>query len=110
MPILSEQSVEINTIDDTSLLQLYREIWGHQDKRHVQNIMARELGINAPLGRELCELCTYSKAYRLPFEHKEKSFKSGELMSADRSTNLFKRRDTLFASKIAIDSFAIVIL
>ncbi|GFU51041.1 uncharacterized protein TNCV_2757141 [Trichonephila clavipes] len=45
-PILPKEMIEVHTvIADSSLLQLYHERWGHQDKRHIRNMLEKELGI-----------------------------------------------------------------
>ncbi|GFV84632.1 retrovirus-related Pol polyprotein from transposon TNT 1-94 [Trichonephila clavipes] len=85
-PILPKEMIEVHTvIADSSLLQLYRERWGHQDKRHIRNMLEKELGIHIKLDKELCEPCIYGKAHRLSFGTREKASEPGELISADRS-------------------------
>ena len=45
-----------------------------------------ELNMKLPkVERKICEPCVYGKAHRLPFGHREKAMKPGELMSADVS-------------------------
>lgn len=68
---------------DNSLLQLYPERWGHQDKRHIRKILEKELGISVSLDKEVCEPCVYGKAHRLSFGTRKKVSKPGELISAD---------------------------
>ncbi|GFV01871.1 copia protein [Trichonephila clavipes] len=76
--------IEAHTvIVDSSLLQLYHERWGHQDKRHIRNMLEKELGIHIKLDKELCEPCIYGKAHRLSFGTREKASEPGELISAD---------------------------
>ena len=83
-PILPRNMVEVrNAVVDSSLLQLYHERWGHQDKRHVKNILEKELGISVKLETELCEPCVYGKAHRLSFGTRNKAASAGELISAD---------------------------
>ncbi|GFW40268.1 retrovirus-related Pol polyprotein from transposon TNT 1-94 [Trichonephila clavipes] len=62
---------------------LYHERWGHQDKRHIRNMLEKELGIHIKLDKELCEPCIYGKAHRLSFGTRENASESGELISAD---------------------------
>ncbi|GFU40104.1 retrovirus-related Pol polyprotein from transposon TNT 1-94 [Trichonephila clavipes] len=83
-PILPKEMIEVHTvIADSSLLQLYHERWGHQDKRHIRNMLEKELGIHIKLDKELCELCIYGKAHILSFGTREKASEPGELISAD---------------------------
>ena len=67
----------------SSWLQLYHERWGHQDKKHVRDLMRRELEIEVKLDRDLCEPCVYGKQHRLKFGTRRASTAPGELMSAD---------------------------
>ncbi|GFT29855.1 retrovirus-related Pol polyprotein from transposon TNT 1-94 [Trichonephila clavipes] len=62
---------------------LYHERWGHQDKRHIRNMLEKELGIHIKLDKKLCEPCIYGKAHRLSFGTREKASEPGELISAD---------------------------
>lgn len=80
-PILPTEVHVIET--ENSLLQLYHERFGHQDKRHVRNLMEKELGISVNLDKELCEPCIYGKAHRLPFGNRKKATEPGELITAD---------------------------
>ncbi|GFS48760.1 retrovirus-related Pol polyprotein from transposon TNT 1-94 [Trichonephila clavipes] len=83
-PILPKEMIEVHTvIADSSLLQLYDERWGHQDKRQIRNMLEKELGIHIKLDKELCEPCIYGKTHRLSFGTKEKASEPGELISAD---------------------------
>ena len=55
-PILPKDNVKINiAIADSSMLQLYHERWGHQDKRHVKEMLKRLMDIDVKLDSELCE-------------------------------------------------------
>lgn len=76
-------SNEVNAAEASNTLQLYHERWGHQDKRHVQQKLKTELGINVKLDKNLCESCIYGKSHRLPFGTREKASCPGELMTAD---------------------------
>jgi hypothetical protein len=41
---MPEQQIEINSvIVDDSTLQLYHERFGHQDKRHIKNILEKRV-------------------------------------------------------------------
>ncbi|GFX44583.1 retrovirus-related Pol polyprotein from transposon TNT 1-94 [Trichonephila clavipes] len=53
-PILPKEMTEVHTfIADSYMLQLYYERWGHQDKRHIRNILEKELGIRIKLDKKL---------------------------------------------------------
>lgn len=81
--VLSEVHVNVAT-GDSSILQLYHERFGHQNKRHVQMVIKRELNIDSKLDNDhLCEECVYGKAHRLKFGTRESATCPGELMSAD---------------------------
>lgn len=44
--IVPEQKAEINVVDaDISMLQLYHERWGHQDKRYLKEMLEKKKGI-----------------------------------------------------------------
>jgi transposase InsO family protein len=66
-----------------SLLQLYHERWGHQDKRHVRDLLSRELDIHVKLNKELCEPCVFGKLHRSKFGSRKATTRPGELVSAD---------------------------
>ncbi|KAF2894934.1 hypothetical protein ILUMI_11242 [Ignelater luminosus] len=57
--------------------------WDHQNRHHVRAMLQREMGINVPLEKDLCEPCVYGKAHKLPFGHRKSASKPGELVSAD---------------------------
>ena len=83
-PIIPESDTKVNVaVADSSMLQLYHERWGHQDKRHVKEMLEKEVGIKVKLDKELCEPCIYGKAHRLPFGTRKRATQPGELMSAD---------------------------
>lgn len=83
-PITPQHEVEINVAEgESSLLQLYHERWGHQDKQHVRKMLERQQGVKVKLQREICEPCIFGKAHRLPFGTREKTEKPGELISGD---------------------------
>lgn len=79
-----QEPVEIKTaVSDKSILQLYHERWGHQDKCHVKNKLKKELGIEVKCDAEICEPCIYGKSHRLPFGRRKDTSEPGELMSGD---------------------------
>ncbi|KPU81756.1 uncharacterized protein Dana_GF21660 [Drosophila ananassae] len=83
-PILPERNVEVNVAtSETSILQLYHERWGHQDKNHIKDMLKREMGIQVKLESSFSEPCTLGKAHRLPFGTRKPATKPGELMSGD---------------------------
>ncbi|GFY46268.1 retrovirus-related Pol polyprotein from transposon TNT 1-94 [Trichonephila inaurata madagascariensis] len=83
-PFLPKEMIEVHTVAvDSFLLQLYHERWGHQYKRHVRNMLKKELGIRIKLAKELYEPCIYVKAHRLSFGTREKASEPDELISAD---------------------------
>ena len=65
---------------DSSILDLYHERFGHQNKHHVQMVIKRELNIDSKLDSEEC---VYGKVHRLQFGTRESATCPGELMSAD---------------------------
>ncbi|GFX79872.1 retrovirus-related Pol polyprotein from transposon TNT 1-94 [Trichonephila clavipes] len=83
-PILPKEMIEVLTvIADSSCQQLYHERWGHQDKRHIRNMLEKELGIHIKLDKELCEPCIYSQKHTDYHLAQEKASEPGELISAD---------------------------
>ena len=83
--VQSDAQVQANVATDcSSTLQLYHERFGHQNRRHVQTVIKRELGIDVKLDKDqFCEECVYGKAHRLKFGTRENAARPGELMSAD---------------------------
>jgi transposase InsO family protein len=83
--VTSDVKVQVNAItDDSSVLQLYHERFGHQNRRHVQTVIKRELGIDCKLSSDqFCENCIYGKAHRLKFGTRKSAVKPGEIISAD---------------------------
>ncbi|GBM55330.1 hypothetical protein AVEN_252698-1 [Araneus ventricosus] len=52
-PIVSEKGAEVHTVmEDSFLLQLYHERWGHQDKRHIKDMLQKELRISVHLDKK----------------------------------------------------------
>ncbi|GBN88733.1 hypothetical protein AVEN_250004-1 [Araneus ventricosus] len=83
-PIAPVKGVEVHTfMENNYLLQLYHERWGHQNKRHIKDMIQKELGIRIHLDNKPCEPCIYEKAHRLPFGTRKKATSLGELVSAD---------------------------
>ena len=82
--LLPDNPVEVNIATKTdSILQLYHERWGHQDKRHIKNVLRKEMNLKVELDNQLCEPCIYGKAHRLKFGRRQKAEKPGELLSTD---------------------------
>lgn len=82
--IVPEAQVDVNmTVSNDSILQLYHERYGHQDKQHVKAIIERELDMKVKADSKLCEACVYGKAHRLKFGTRKKPTKAGELISTD---------------------------
>ena len=65
------------------MLQLYHERMGHQNKRHVKDVMQEEFDIKVDVNNETCEACMYGKAHRLKFGTRERATAPGELIHAD---------------------------
>lgn len=73
-PIAPKEEINLSTtLNDSSVLQLYHERWGHQDKCHVKEMLERELNIKVKLDKEICEPCIFGKAHRLPFGSRRKA-------------------------------------
>ncbi|GBN87353.1 Retrovirus-related Pol polyprotein from transposon TNT 1-94 [Araneus ventricosus] len=70
-------------MESSSLLQLYHLRSGHQDKRHIKDILPTEIGISVHFDNKPCESCIFGKAHRLPFGTRKKATSPGELVSAD---------------------------
>ncbi|GBO30829.1 Retrovirus-related Pol polyprotein from transposon TNT 1-94 [Araneus ventricosus] len=82
--LIPNNPIEVNlATSDDSLLQLYHERWGHQDKRHVKSLLNHELNIHVNIQDELCEACIYEKAHRLNFGSRNNCSSPGELIFAD---------------------------
>ena len=81
--ISPDSPADVNVVSEHSLLQLYHERFGHQDKRHVKAVLEKELNISVQLDTDLCESCIYGKAHRLKFGRRNAAVEPGELLSAD---------------------------
>ena len=79
--IVPPESVEVNVVSSGTLLQLYHERMGHQNKRHVKSVLKRELDVD--VDRELCEGCVYGKAHRRQFGTRVRATKPGEVIHTD---------------------------
>lgn len=110
-PIVSnvKSGMQFNVaVEDDTTLQLYHERWGHQDKRHVKQMLEKELGIKVKLDKNICEPCIYGKAHRLPFGTRRKATAPGELMSTDVCgpfNNSFKKKKYLVVFKDSFTKF-----
>lgn len=71
------------TAGSKNLLQLYHERLGHQNKKHVRNVIQRELHVKLPMDTEVCEGCIYGKAHRLKFGKRIAATTTGELIHSD---------------------------
>lgn len=78
-----QRSIEVNAITGSNLLQLYHERFAHQDKRHVRDIVKRELGINLKPDNAKCEGCIYGKSQRKKFGTRERAAEPGEIIHTD---------------------------
>ena len=74
---------EINALEEKDLLQLYHERMGHQDRRHIRNLIKRELNIETHLDNRNCIGCINGKMHRQKFGKRPNSTKQGELLYAD---------------------------
>ncbi|GBM08699.1 hypothetical protein AVEN_52773-1 [Araneus ventricosus] len=82
--IIPKESTEASlATSDDSLLQLYHERWGHQNKRHVKSLLNHKLNIQVNVQDELCEVCIYGKAHWLSFGSRNNCSSPGELIFAD---------------------------
>ena len=81
--VVPECAAEINVLSSEAMLQLYHERMGHQNKRHVKDVMQEEFDIKVNVNNETCEACMYGKAHRLKFGTRERATAPGELIHAD---------------------------
>jgi transposase InsO family protein len=79
--VLPENPVEVCATFNT--MQLYHERLAHQNKRHVKATVQRELNLDLPLDKELCEGCIYGKAHRRKFGTRARATAPGELVHTD---------------------------
>jgi hypothetical protein len=107
---------EVNMISDIDMLQLYHEQMGHQNKRHVSEVIEREFGIKASASYDTCEGCMYDKAHRLMYGTRKHATTAGQLIHADEcgpTVQLKYRRlgviVILFCLKMTTQSIAIYI-
>lgn len=77
-------NLEVNQLTTSStLLQIYHERFGHQNKNHVKKLIEKEFNIKAEATKELCVGCIYGKSHTLKFGTREKATRPGELVYAD---------------------------
>ena len=78
-------NVQINALTMSNQLQLYHERFGHQNKRHVKEVIQREFGIKIKSkdDEQLCQGCVYGKAHRNKFRTRERATCPGQLISTD---------------------------
>lgn len=81
--LIPEKTTEVNMMSNDDLLQLYHERMGHQNKRHIKELVEREYGIKVEVDHDTCEGCMYGKAHRLKFGSRERATTPGQLMHAD---------------------------
>jgi hypothetical protein len=81
--VIPTDSVEVQTTTSEDMLQLYHERLGHQNKRHVKNVVLREMGIKLELNQNVCEGCQYGKAHRLKFGTRDRATKPAHLIHSD---------------------------
>ena len=58
-PIQPEEAGINIVTSSSSILQLYHEMWGHENKRYVKEKLEREMGIKVEFENEICEPCIY---------------------------------------------------
>ena len=74
---------EVNMISENDIIQLYHERMGHQNKRHVSEVIEREFGIKAPVIHDTCEGCMYGKSHKRKFGTRKNATAAGQLIHAD---------------------------
>lgn len=77
--------VETNFSTSTDVLQGWHERLGHQDKRHVREVLSR-VGISCRCSdtAAFCDGCVLGKSHRKPFHpHRDRPDAVGELINAD---------------------------
>ncbi|KAL0278101.1 UNVERIFIED_CONTAM: hypothetical protein PYX00_000010 [Menopon gallinae] len=89
-------SARLATTSDT--LQTYHERLGHQNKKHVKEILSR---MNIPVKDEkesVCDGCAIGKMHRLPFRSRpNRATKTGEIIHADLNGPIkVSRRSSIF--------------
>ena len=81
--VIPTKAAEINALSSEAILQLYHERMGHQNKRHIRNVIQHEFDIKVEVDTETCEGCMYGKAHRQKFGTRERATAPGELIHAD---------------------------
>uniref|UniRef100_A0ABD2WUZ7 Integrase catalytic domain-containing protein n=1 Tax=Trichogramma kaykai TaxID=54128 RepID=A0ABD2WUZ7_9HYME len=81
----SRNSVQANLSNTEDVLQGRHERLGHQDKRHVRNVLSKHgVAIKFEDTRSFCDGCVMGKSYRKPFSpRQERAQKVGELIHSD---------------------------
>ncbi|CAB0019509.1 unnamed protein product, partial [Nesidiocoris tenuis] len=95
----NHEPVDINSLTTRDTLQLYHERFGHQNKRHVRSILARELGINVKLDSELCEACMYGKSPMELWTGKKPSVKHLKIIGSECYVHVPKQQRTKLSKK-----------
>jgi len=81
--VVPQNAVEVNVLSNEATLQLYHERMGHQNKRHIKDVVQEEFDIEVDVNNKMCEACMYGKAHRLKFSTRERATTPGELIHAD---------------------------
>jgi len=81
--VVPEIAAEVNVLSSEATLQLYHEKMGHQNKRHIKDLIQEEFDIKVDVSNETCEACMYGKAHKLKFGTRERATTPGELIHAD---------------------------
>ncbi|KAM3964295.1 uncharacterized protein ACR2FA_001787 [Aphomia sociella] len=81
--VLPPVNMYVNLVQKVDMLQLYHERFGHQNKRHIKNLIDSELGIKMKDSEELCEGCIFGKTHRQKFGVRDKATKPGERIHSD---------------------------
>ncbi|CAK1554981.1 unnamed protein product [Leptosia nina] len=80
---IRKSTSQVNTMSTQNTLQLYHERFAHQNKRHVKNLIERELNIKVKLDSELCTGCVYGKTHRRKFGTRERAKDAGNIIHSD---------------------------
>jgi len=81
--VVPENAAEVNVLLSEATLQLYHERMGHQNKRHIKDLIQEEFDIKVDVNNETCEACMYGKAHKLKFGTRERATTPEELIHAD---------------------------
>lgn len=80
---IRKSTPDLNVVSSNNLLQLYHERLAHQNKKHVKEVIEKELGIKVRLDSELCTGCIYGKTHRKKFGTRERAKAPAEIIHAD---------------------------